>query len=35
MGYFRAILVKDELSERAYNLTEEIFKHNPGDYHAW
>lgn len=35
MGYFRAILVKDELSERAYDLTKEVLRNNPGDYHAW
>ena len=35
MGYFRAILLKDEVSFRAYDLTAEVLKHNPGDYHAW
>ena len=35
MGYFRAIIKKDELSPRAYDLTAEVLKYNPGDYHAW
>jgi protein farnesyltransferase/geranylgeranyltransferase type-1 subunit alpha len=34
-SYFRAILFRDELSMRAYNLCEEVLKHNPGDYNAW
>lgn len=35
MGYFRGILVKGEVSERAYELCAEVLTHNPGDYHAW
>ena len=35
MGYFRAILVKGEVSVRAYELCAEVLTHNPGDYHAW
>lgn len=35
MGYFRAVLVKNELSHRAYDLCAEVLKHNAGDYHAW
>jgi protein farnesyltransferase/geranylgeranyltransferase type-1 subunit alpha len=35
MGYFRAILIKNEVSMRSYNLTLEVLEHNPGDYHAW
>lgn len=35
MGYFRAIIMKDELSQRAYDLTAEVLSFNPGDYHAW
>jgi protein farnesyltransferase/geranylgeranyltransferase type-1 subunit alpha len=34
-GYFRAILQKGELSMRALNLTVDILRFNPGDYHAW
>ncbi len=35
MNYFRAILVKGEVSLRAYQLTAEVLRSNPGDYHAW
>ena len=35
MGYFRAIVTKDELSRRAYDLTAEVLTYNAGDYHAW
>jgi protein farnesyltransferase/geranylgeranyltransferase type-1 subunit alpha len=35
MGYFRAILAKKEISMRAYYLTQEVIKYNPGDYNAW
>ena len=35
MGYFRAILVKGEVSMRAYDLCAEVLKYNAGDYHAW
>ena len=34
-SYFRAVLLKDEISLRAYHLTAEVLKYNPGDYHAW
>ena len=32
MGYFRAILIKNELSMRAYALCAEVLSNNPGDY---
>ena len=35
MGYFRAILKKDEISQRAFNLTEEVIFHSMGNYTAW
>jgi protein farnesyltransferase/geranylgeranyltransferase type-1 subunit alpha len=35
MGYFRAILIKKELSLRALELTEDVLKFNAGDYDAW
>ena len=35
MGYFRAILAKKEISMRAFDLTKEVLKYNPGDYNAW
>ncbi len=35
MGYFRAIIKADELSQRAYDLTTKVIEENPGDYHAW
>lgn len=35
MGYFRAILLKKELSQRAFDLTVDVLKFNPGDYDAW
>jgi len=35
MGYFRAILIKKELSLRALELTEDVLRFNPGDYDAW
>ena len=35
MGYFRAILFKKEVSKRAYDLTAEVLRYNPGDYNAW
>jgi len=35
MGYFRAILKKDEISKRALNLTEEVIYHSEGNYQAW
>jgi protein farnesyltransferase/geranylgeranyltransferase type-1 subunit alpha len=34
-GYFRAILASNEISTRAYQLTQEVLKYNPGDYNAW
>ncbi len=34
-GYFRAILKTGEISERALELTVDILRYNPGDYHAW
>ena len=35
MGYFRAILKKKEISERAFDLTEEVISHSDGNYTAW
>jgi protein farnesyltransferase/geranylgeranyltransferase type-1 subunit alpha len=35
MGYFRAILEKGEVSQRAFNLTSEIIMENQGNYTAW
>eukprot|EP01083_Nonionella_stella_P051102 135693_1 len=35
MNYFRAILHKDERSERALLLTEAVINVNPADYSAW
>ena len=35
MNYFRAILVKHEISERVYDFTEEVIKINPSNYIAW
>ena len=35
MGYFRAILSQDELTQRAYSLCEEVLRYNAGDYNAW
>ena len=35
MSYFRAILKKQEVSERAYELVKEVIKFSPGHYTAW
>ena len=35
MGYFRAIFLKQEISERAFSLTEETITLNQGNYAAW
>ena len=35
MNYFRAMLVKGELSLRVLDLTTEVIKHNMGNYQAW
>ena len=35
MGYFRAILEKQEVSQRAFKLTEEVINHSDGNYTAW
>ena len=35
LGYFRAILNKNEISKRAFDLTEEVIKLNSGNYTAW
>ena len=35
MGYFRAILKKKEISQRAFDLTEEVISNSDGNYQAW
>ena len=35
MGYFRAILKAGEISQRAYELTEEVIRMSAGNYTAW
>ena len=35
MNYFRAILKKDEISERAFKLTTEVIEKTFGNYAAW
>ncbi|XP_004348074.2 farnesyltransferase alpha subunit [Capsaspora owczarzaki ATCC 30864] len=35
MNYFRAIVQLDERSQRAFDLTTEVIKANPANYHAW
>lgn len=35
MGYFRAILAKEEVSERAFALTHTVIMMSSGNYTAW
>ena len=35
MGYFRAVFTKEEISERAFELTKETVQVNQGNYAAW
>lgn len=35
MDYFRAILQKEEYSERVLSLTEHIIRMNPAHYSVW
>ena len=35
MSYFRAILKSQEISERAFSLTEEVIEYAEGNYNAW
>lgn len=35
MGYFRAIFAKEEVSERAFNLTSRVIELSSGNYTAW
>jgi len=35
MGFFRAILAREEISERAFMLTKEVIKFSQGNYAAW
>ena len=35
MGYFRAVYQKQEISERALNLTAETIRFSQGNYTAW
>lgn len=35
MGYFRAVVCKQEMSERALSLTEELLNLNPASYTFW
>jgi protein farnesyltransferase/geranylgeranyltransferase type-1 subunit alpha len=35
MSYFRAVFHRNEISHRAYLLTSEVIKINPGNYSAW
>lgn len=35
MKYFRAVFHKNEISQRAFDLTTEVIKYNPGNYSAW
>ncbi len=35
MGYFRAIVKANEVSQRAFDLTTEVIQMNPGFYTAW
>ena len=35
MGYFRAVLSVEEISNRALELTEEVIQFSSGNYAAW
>ena len=35
MGYFRSVIKKEEVSQRAYLLTTEVLALNPGNYTVW
>jgi protein farnesyltransferase/geranylgeranyltransferase type-1 subunit alpha len=35
MGFFRAILAKQEISDRAFQLTKEVIRFSQGNYAAW
>jgi len=35
MDYFRAILKKNEISQRALDLTSKVINGNPANYTAW
>ena len=35
LNYFIAVINKEEVSERALKLTEEVIRYNPANYTAW